>query len=71
MAELLDVGIAGLGSYAPEKVVTNDDLAERVETSDEWVFQRTGIRERRVIGPDECSGSMATIASRRAIEDAD
>jgi 3-oxoacyl-[acyl-carrier-protein] synthase-3 len=70
MAELLDVGIAGLGSYAPEKVVTNDDLAERVETSDEWVFQRTGIRERRVIGPDECSGSMATIASRRAIEDA-
>ena len=70
MVELIEVGIAGLGSYAPQKVVTNDDLSERVDTSDEWVYQRTGIRERRVIGDGECSGSMATIASRRAIEDA-
>ncbi|PIE22482.1 MAG: 3-oxoacyl-ACP synthase [Planctomycetota bacterium] len=70
MVELIEVGIAGLGSYAPETVVTNDDLSKRVDTSDEWIYQRTGIRERRVIAEGECSGSMASIASMRAITDA-
>ncbi len=67
---LLPVGIAGLGSYAPQRVLTNAELAQMVETSDEWIFQRTGIRERRVAAEGEDSGAMGTLAALRAIENA-
>ena len=60
--------IAGTGSHLPEKRLTNDDLAKMVDTNDEWIVQRTGIRERRIAGPGESTASLGTIAARRAIE---
>lgn len=60
--------IAGTGSYLPERRLTNADLARIVDTSDEWIIQRTGIRERRVAAPNESTASMATEAARRALE---
>jgi 3-oxoacyl-[acyl-carrier-protein] synthase-3 len=60
--------IVGTGSYLPERRLTNDDLSKMVDTSDEWIVQRTGIKERRIAGKDESTASMATAASRRAIE---
>lgn len=60
--------IAGTGSYVPERVVTNDDLAKIVDTSDEWITQRVGIRERRYAGPGEASSDMAVHAARRALD---
>ena len=45
--------IAGTGSFVPEKRLTNDDLSKMVDTNDEWIVQRTGIRERRIAGPGE------------------
>ena len=60
--------IIGTGSYLPEKVLTNDDLAKIVDTSDEWIFERTGIRRRHVMSPGETTTSMAGSASTRAIE---
>jgi 3-oxoacyl-[acyl-carrier-protein] synthase-3 len=69
-SKLIPVGIAGLGSYSPEKVLTNLDLEKIVQTSDEWIFKRTGIRERRVAAKGEDSGKMGSIAALRALEDA-
>ncbi len=60
--------IIGTGSYAPEKVVTNKDLEKIVETSDEWITERTGIKERRFAAADEASSDMAVKASIRALE---
>lgn len=60
--------IAGTGSYLPEKRLTNDDLAKMVDTNDEWITQRTGIKERRIAAKDESTASMAIIAARRALE---
>jgi len=57
--------------YVPKQVVTNDDLAQRVETSDEWIRTRTGIERRRVAGPGETSSSMAIEAARAALQVAD
>ena len=62
--------ILGTGSYAPERVMTNDDLAESVDTSDEWIISRTGIRERHIAAPDETTSDMAAHASRAALSDA-
>ena len=62
--------ILGTGSYAPERVLSNDDLAHMVETSDEWIRTRTGIRERRVAAPNEQVSDMGVQAARRALEDA-
>ena len=59
--------IAGIGAYAPETVVTNDDLTRIVETSDEWIVSRTGIRERR-ISTKEGTSDLAAEAARRALE---
>lgn len=64
------IAILGTGSYAPEKTLTNDDLSKIVDTSDEWIFTRTGIRERRVAGADDTTSSMAAEAARRALADA-
>jgi 3-oxoacyl-[acyl-carrier-protein] synthase III len=60
--------ILGTGSYAPEKVLTNHDLAKIVDTSDEWIVERTGIRERRMAGPHEATSDMAVAAAVRALE---
>jgi 3-oxoacyl-[acyl-carrier-protein] synthase III len=62
--------ILGTGSYTPERVLTNDDLAHMVETSDEWIRTRTGIRERRIASPKEASSDMGLQAAQRALEDA-
>lgn len=62
--------ILGTGSYAPERVLTNDDLAKFVETSDEWIRTRTGIRERRVAAENEQVSDMGVRAAQRALDDA-
>jgi 3-oxoacyl-[acyl-carrier-protein] synthase-3 len=64
------VGITGLGVHVPEKVVTNHDLARLVETSDEWIVARTGIRERRFASRDEALTDIALPASRDALAQA-
>lgn len=64
------IGYLGCGSYLPPTVVTNDELAEVVDTSDDWIQRRTGIRTRRVLGPNETILDMAVEASRRALDDA-
>lgn len=66
----LSTVILGSGSYAPVRVVTNDELSRTVETSDEWILARTGIRERRIAGPGEETSDMGANAARRALEDA-
>ncbi|MDV5982121.1 MAG: ketoacyl-ACP synthase III [Lysobacter sp.] len=60
--------IAGTGSYLPEKVLTNDDLSKIVDTSDEWIAARTGIRERHVAAEGETTGDLAYHAAVRAME---
>ena len=60
--------IAGTGGYLPAEVRTNGDISKLVDTSDEWIFERTGIRERRIAGADETASSMAEIAARRALD---
>ncbi|MCG0237933.1 MAG: ketoacyl-ACP synthase III [Firmicutes bacterium] len=62
------VGITGIGAYAPERVLSNADLERIVETSDEWIVTRTGIRERRIAGPEETTSTMAVQAARQALE---
>jgi 3-oxoacyl-[acyl-carrier-protein] synthase III len=62
--------IAGTGSYVPERVLSNADLERIVDTTDEWIMSRTGIKERRVAAPDEATSHMATHAARRALEQA-
>jgi 3-oxoacyl-[acyl-carrier-protein] synthase-3 len=64
------VSITGIGSRAPERVMTNDELAQMVDTSDEWIVERTGIRERRVAAPDEAMSDLALPASLEALEQA-
>jgi 3-oxoacyl-[acyl-carrier-protein] synthase-3 len=64
------VTITGIGCYAPERVMTNDELAQLVETSDEWIVERTGIRERRVAAADEALSDLALPAAKDALEQA-
>src|SRR2546429_5842482 len=64
------VSIIGTGSYVPEKILTNEDLSRIVDTSDEWITTRTGIKERRVAAKDETTSDMATKAALKAIEQA-
>src|SRR5262245_4632947 len=64
------VSITGLGCHVPERVLTNDEIATRVETSDEWIRDRTGIRERRIAADTEALSDLALPASRKALEDA-
>lgn len=70
MANVVPVGIAGLGRYVPERHLTNFDLEKMVDTSDEWIVQRTGIRERRIAAPDQVTSSLALAAARQALDDA-
>ncbi len=60
--------IVGTGSYSPEKVLTNADLEKMVATSDEWIVERTGIRERHIIGDAQATSDMCVIAAERALE---
>lgn len=60
--------IIGTGSYFPEQIRTNSDLESMVETTDEWILERTGIRERRVMGEHETVATMSTEAAKKAIE---
>jgi 3-oxoacyl-[acyl-carrier-protein] synthase-3 len=62
--------IAGIGTYVPPRVVTNEDLTQWMDTSDEWIVQRTGIEERRWVEPDVSTSDLAVAASRAALEDA-
>lgn len=62
------VGILGTGSYLPEKVLTNADLEKMVETSDEWIVTRTGIRERRIAAPEQASSDLAYEAAQKALK---
>jgi len=67
---LRTVSIIGTGSYVPEKILTNDDLSRIVDTSDEWITTRTGIKERRIAAKDEYTSDMAAKAAIKAIEQA-
>ncbi len=67
----MPVKITGTGSYLPEKVLTNEDLSKIVETSDEWITTRTGIKERRVATKDMATSDLSLRAARRALEAAD
>ena len=60
--------IAGTGSFLPPRRVTNDELAQTVDTSDEWIVERTGIRARHIAGEGETTATLATEAARRALE---
>ena len=64
------VGIAGVGAYAPERVLTNADLEAMVETSDEWIVTRTGIRQRHLAAPEQAASDLALPAARQALEQA-
>lgn len=60
--------VIGTGGYLPATVRTNDDLSQMVDTSDSWIYERTGIKSRRIAAPEETASSMAEIASRQAID---
>jgi 3-oxoacyl-[acyl-carrier-protein] synthase III len=64
------ISITGIGAYAPDRVVTNDDLSKMMDTSDEWIVERTGIRERRVAADDQALSDLALPAARTALEQA-
>lgn len=63
--------ITGTGGYLPDKVVTNQDLEKIVDTTDQWIFERTGIRKRHIAGDDEYTCDLAEQAARRALDMAD
>jgi 3-oxoacyl-[acyl-carrier-protein] synthase-3 len=67
---MTSVRIIGTGSYLPDKVLTNFDLEKMVDTSDEWIRKRTGIRERRLARPDQCSSDLGKEAALRALAQA-
>jgi len=62
--------VLGVGSALPERVVTNEELAQRVDTTDQWIVERTGIRARHIAGDGETNASLATEAARRALDHA-
>ncbi|MFA6163719.1 MAG: beta-ketoacyl-ACP synthase III [Methylobacter sp.] len=60
--------IIGTGGYLPEEIRTNEQISQTVDTSDSWIYERTGIKSRRIAGPNETASSMAEIAARQAID---
>ncbi|MFE4711535.1 MULTISPECIES: beta-ketoacyl-ACP synthase III [Paenibacillus] len=70
MKNLRPVGIIGTGKYVPEKILTNSDLEKIVDTNDEWIVSRTGIRERHIAAPHEATSDLAYEASLKALESA-
>ena len=71
MSDEKKVGIIGLGKYLPENCLTNKDLEKMVDTTDEWITGRTGIKERRIARDDEATSDMAVNAAKQALKDAD
>ncbi|GAB6931551.1 ketoacyl-ACP synthase III [Paenibacillus sp. JCM 10914] len=69
-SNLRPVGIIGTGKYVPEKILTNHDLEQMVETSDEWIVSRTGIRQRHIAAPDEATSDLAYHAAVNALKSA-
>lgn len=70
MLNVKSVGILGIGSYVPEKIVTNHDLEQMMDTSDKWITERTGIRERRIAKEGEATSDLAVKAAEKAMQDA-
>ena len=64
------ISITGLGAYVPERVMTNDELSTMMDTSDEWIRERTGIHERRIAGPGQALSDLCLPAAREALETA-
>jgi 3-oxoacyl-[acyl-carrier-protein] synthase-3 len=64
------IGIVGFGSYVPDRVMTNDDWSKLVDTDDEWILTRTGIRERRFASDDQSTLDLAALAAEKALADA-
>ena len=62
--------IVGIGSYLPERILTNQELESMVDTTDEWIRERTGIRQRHIIGPEKKTSDLATAAAKAALNDA-
>src|SRR4051794_109109 len=67
---MASVIIAGVGSYAPKRILTNEDLSKMVDTSDEWIRTRSGIRERHIAADDQPAPALATKAAQAAMLDA-
>ena len=67
---MVSIGVSGFGGYVPERVVTNAELERVFDTSDEWIVQRTGIRERRIAAPDQSTLDLAAAASLQALDHA-
>ncbi len=65
---MIHARITGTGSYAPKKIITNHDLEKLVNTSDEWITERTGIKERRIAEKDESTSDLAYEASKKALK---
>ena len=68
--QLRSAGIVGLGHYVPERVLSNSDLEKMVETSNEWIVERTGISQRRIVAPDQTLADLAENAARAALRSA-
>lgn len=66
----ISVGISGIGSYVPEKILTNDDLSKMVDTNNEWIVERTGIEERRIAESNQATSDLAIEAANRALKNA-
>ena len=64
------IGMLSVGAYRPERVVTNEEICQNIDSSDEWIYSRTGIKTRRFAADDESAASMATEACRRALSNA-
>jgi 3-oxoacyl-[acyl-carrier-protein] synthase-3 len=62
------IGITGVGAYVPDRVLTNDDLSQLVDTSDEWIVERTGIKERHIAEPGQAASDLALPAARQALD---
>lgn len=70
MPSSFPVGLIGFGGYLPERVMSNDEWSALIDTSDEWITQRTGIKTRRIAAPDETTATLAVNAARAALDDA-
>lgn len=70
MNSIFKAAVAGTGAYVPEKILTNQDLEKTLDTSDEWITTRTGIKERRIAAENESASTMAAAAARQALESA-
>ncbi len=66
----ISAGILGVGSYLPEKVMTNADLEKMVDTTDQWIIERTGIKMRHIAAPEQATSDMSIIAAKRALANA-